>query len=198
SAASLVSCNVSRSLRTWRGYSHLRSFSGGEGRDWLRAMAPDLVCNLVEINERIRAEPNNLDLRRHRRELTKVVNWLREDNMKKIVRVTVRLALDNPKTTEAKLVPRCLCRKADTEDVARQIPRYGQGFSGDRPNQPLTIAILPWRPRRGWPIPDTHPTKTTDEDLAINAVPIADEIAWPHCASYSKPLTARASTRVRT
>src|SRR5262245_48247873 len=68
----------------------------------------------------------------------------------------------------------------------------------DRPNQPFTIAILPWRPRRGWPIPDTHPTKTTDEDLAINAVPIADEIAWPHCASYSKPLTARASTRVRT
>ncbi len=54
-----------------------------------------------------------------------------------------------------------------------------KAFPADRPNQPLTIAILPWRPRRRRPIPNTHRTKAPDKDLAINAVPIADEIAWP-------------------
>jgi hypothetical protein len=54
-----------------------------------------------------------------------------------------------------------------------------KAFPSDRPNQPLTIAILPWRPRRDRPIPNAHRTKAPDKDLAINAVPIADEIAWP-------------------
>src|SRR3974390_1278724 len=54
-----------------------------------------------------------------------------------------------------------------------------KAFPSDRPNQPLTIAILPRRPRRGRPIPNAHRTKTPDKDLAINAVPIANEIAWP-------------------
>jgi hypothetical protein len=54
-----------------------------------------------------------------------------------------------------------------------------KALASDRPNQPLTMAILPWRPRRDRPIPNTHCSKAPDEDLAINAVPIADEIAWP-------------------
>ena len=54
-----------------------------------------------------------------------------------------------------------------------------KAFPSDRPNQPLTIAILPRRPRRGRPIPNAHRTKAPGEDLAINAVPIANEIAWP-------------------
>src|SRR6266702_4544456 len=54
-----------------------------------------------------------------------------------------------------------------------------KAFPSDRPNQPLTIAILPWRPRRDRPIPNTDRAKAPDKDLAINAVPIADEIAWP-------------------
>jgi hypothetical protein len=54
-----------------------------------------------------------------------------------------------------------------------------KAFPSDRPNQPLTIAILPWRPRRSRPIPNTHRTKTPNENLAINVIPIADQIAWP-------------------
>src|SRR5215469_525119 len=54
-----------------------------------------------------------------------------------------------------------------------------KAFPSDRANQPLTMAILPWRARRGRPISNTHRTKASDKDLAINAVPIADEIAWP-------------------
>src|SRR5262249_7337530 len=72
------------------------------GQEWLRAMAPDLGHKLMEINQGIGAETNNFDLRRHRRELTKVINWLGEDNIKKITRDTLRRARDNPKTTETK------------------------------------------------------------------------------------------------
>ena len=53
-----------------------------------------------------------------------------------------------------------------------------KAFPSDRPDQPLTIAILPWRPRRGRSIPNTHSPKAPDEHLAINPVSIADEIGW--------------------
>src|SRR3974390_3246244 len=62
------------------------------------------------------------------------------------------------------------------------LPKYHdmvKAFPSDRPNQPLTIAILPRRPRRGRPIPNAHRPKTPDKDLAINAVPIAHEITGP-------------------
>ena len=54
-----------------------------------------------------------------------------------------------------------------------------KAFPSDRPDQPFTVAILPWRPRSGRPIPNTHCPKTPDEDLAVDAVPIADEIVGP-------------------
>ena len=41
-----------------------------------------------------------------------------------------------------------------------------KAFPSDRSDQPLTIAILPWRPRRGRPIPNTHRPKAPDEDFA--------------------------------
>ena len=49
----------------------------------------------------------------------------------------------------------------------------------DRADEPLTIAILPWRPRRDWPIPNAHCPKASDEDVAVNTVPIASEVPWP-------------------
>lgn len=54
-----------------------------------------------------------------------------------------------------------------------------KAFSPDRADQPFTISILPWRSRRGWPIPNAHRPEASDEDLAVDAVPIANEIAWP-------------------
>ena len=49
----------------------------------------------------------------------------------------------------------------------------------DRADEPLTIAILPGRSRRGWPIPNAHRPKTSDENITVDAVAIANEIAWP-------------------
>jgi hypothetical protein len=54
-----------------------------------------------------------------------------------------------------------------------------KAFSSDRADEPLTIAILPWRSRRGWPIPNAHCPKTPDEDITVDAIAIANEIAWP-------------------
>jgi hypothetical protein len=47
----------------------------------------------------------------------------------------------------------------------------------DRADQPFTIAILPWRSRSDRPIPNAHRPKTSDEDVAVDAVPITNEIA---------------------
>ena len=49
----------------------------------------------------------------------------------------------------------------------------------NRPDQPFTISILPWRSRRGWSIPNAHHPKASNEDIAVDAVPIANEVAWP-------------------
>jgi hypothetical protein len=54
-----------------------------------------------------------------------------------------------------------------------------KAIPSDRTDEPLTIAILPWQSRRGCPIPNAHRRKTPDEDIAVGAVPIANEIAWP-------------------
>src|SRR5262252_626044 len=48
----------------------------------------------------------------------------------------------------------------------------------DRTDQPLRISVLPWRPWRDRPIPDTHCSKPLDDDIAIDAIPIANDISW--------------------
>ena len=47
----------------------------------------------------------------------------------------------------------------------------------DRTDQPLRMSVLPWRMWRNRPVPDAHGPKTTDEDLGIDAIPIANDIA---------------------
>ena len=48
----------------------------------------------------------------------------------------------------------------------------------DRADESFTIAILPWRSWRSWSLPNAHRPKTPNEDIAVDAVPIANEIAW--------------------
>ena len=35
-----------------------------------------------------------------------------------------------------------------------------KAFPPDRANQPFSMSILPWRPRRGWPVTNAYRTKT--------------------------------------
>ncbi len=51
-------------------------------------------------------------------------------------------------------------------------------FPPDRANQPFRMSILPWRAGRGWPVTNAHGAKPPGENLAIDPVTIADEIAW--------------------
>src|SRR6516164_136763 len=46
----------------------------------------------------------------------------------------------------------------------------------DRADESLRIPVLPWRPRRNRSIPYTHGSKPLDDDVAIDAIPIANDI----------------------
>ena len=55
-------------------------------RDQLRARWPGLELLLTEINEEIESDPNNLSLRKQQKTTTKIVNWLRDDALKRRMR----------------------------------------------------------------------------------------------------------------
>jgi hypothetical protein len=52
----------------------------------LRAIGPDFEQSLKEINEEIESDPNDLSLRKAQKTLTKIINWLREDALKRRMR----------------------------------------------------------------------------------------------------------------
>ena len=60
---------------------------------------------------------------------------------------------------------------AEHNNVVKTIP-------SDRTDEPLRISVLPWRPWRDRPIPYTHCSKPLDDDIAIDAIPIANDISW--------------------
>src|SRR6516164_9662508 len=60
---------------------------------------------------------------------------------------------------------------AEHDNMVKTIP-------SDRTDQPLRISVLPWRPWRDRPIPYTHCSKPLDDDIAIDAIPIANKISW--------------------
>jgi hypothetical protein len=57
-----------------------------EAQDQLRARGPDIVRNLVEIEEQLKSHPNDPDLRKEQKTLRKVFDWLRDDATKRAVR----------------------------------------------------------------------------------------------------------------
>ena len=57
-----------------------------QAQDQLRAMWPDIELSLTEINEEIESDPNNLSLRKQQKTMTKIVNWLRDDALKRRMR----------------------------------------------------------------------------------------------------------------
>src|SRR5262245_32199034 len=47
----------------------------------------------------------------------------------------------------------------------------------DRADKPLRISVLPRRSRCDRPIPNAHRSKAAHEDLAIDAIPIANDVS---------------------
>jgi hypothetical protein len=61
-----------------------------------------------------------------------------------------------------------------------------KAFPSDRSDQPLTIAILPWRLRRGRPIPNTHRSKAVGtENLNTDVL-----VMKPVCVSKTQARTS--------
>jgi hypothetical protein len=49
--------------------------------------------------------------------------------------------------------------------------------ASDRADEPLTVAILPWRARRRWSITNADRSKPSDEELTKGAIPVAGQTA---------------------
>ena len=60
---------------------------------------------------------------------------------------------------------------AEHDDAVKAIPP-------DRTDQPLRISVLPWRSRCDRPIPYAHRSKAADGDVAIDTIPIANNVSW--------------------
>ena len=52
-----------------------------------------------------------------------------------------------------------------------------KAFPSDRADQPFSMSILPWRSRRSWPVTNAHHAKTSGKYLAVDPVPIADDVS---------------------
>src|SRR5207244_12308072 len=48
----------------------------------------------------------------------------------------------------------------------------------DRTDEPLRISVLPWRPWRDRSISYAHCAKPFEDDIAIDAISIANDISW--------------------
>src|SRR5215204_6822232 len=72
-----------------------------------------------------------------------------------------------------------------------------QALPSDRPDEPLRAPVLPWRPWRNRSIANTHRPYTTDEDLTVGSVSVADQKPWhlPPAIRFSQLL--RDPLRVR-
>jgi hypothetical protein len=61
-------------------------------------------------------------------------------------------------------------RLPEHNDMVKAIPP-------DRTDEPLCLPVLPWRSRCDRPIPYARRAQATDEDLAIDTIPIANNIS---------------------
>src|SRR5258708_1460197 len=50
-------------------------------------------------------------------------------------------------------------------------------FPPDRNDRPFAISVLPRRSRRGWPIPNAHRPKATDEDVTVDRVAVTNDVS---------------------
>src|SRR4051812_40576207 len=53
-----------------------------------------------------------------------------------------------------------------------------KALASDRADRSFGIAVLPWRSRRCWSVANAHRSDAARKDLAVDPVPITDEIVW--------------------
>jgi hypothetical protein len=89
-----------------------------EARDYLHARRRELEEDLREIEEELASDPNNPQLRKMQKVLTRIVNWVRQDALKRNLRKATRqrcrrhltkaLICRFPKTSRSDLLSRAL------------------------------------------------------------------------------------------
>src|SRR6476660_3280199 len=58
---------------------------------------------------------------------------------------------------------------AENNDMVKAIP-------SNRTDEPLRMSVLPWRSWCDRPVPNAHRANPTDKDIAIDTIPIANDI----------------------
>src|SRR5215469_13332860 len=48
----------------------------------------------------------------------------------------------------------------------------------DRSDQSLRTSVLPWRPRCNRPITDAHRSQPAEDDLAVEAITVPNDVTW--------------------
>ena len=61
---------------------------------------------------------------------------------------------------------------AEDNDMVKAIP-------SNRTDEPLRMSVLPWRSWCDRPVPNAHRANATDKDIAMDTIPIANDIAAP-------------------
>ena len=56
----------------------------------MRANSMEFVQSLVQVNMKLESDPNNSELRKEQRELAKIIDWLRDNALKRTVRDALR------------------------------------------------------------------------------------------------------------
>jgi hypothetical protein len=59
-------------------------------QEWLRANSMEFVQSLVQVNMKLESDPNNSELRKEQSELAKIIDWLRDNALKRTVRDALR------------------------------------------------------------------------------------------------------------
>src|ERR1700688_2873224 len=64
-----------------------------------------------------------------------------------------------------------------TEVALAEYNNVVKAFPSDRTDQPFSISILPRGTRRCWSVANAHRSKSTDKDLTIGALRVANKMA---------------------
>ena len=66
-------------------------------QEWLRANSMEFVLSLARINEKLKSDPKNSELRKQQKELAKTIDWLTKDARRRAMRDAVRRPPGKPK-----------------------------------------------------------------------------------------------------
>jgi hypothetical protein len=83
-----------------------------QAQDWLRVNWLDHEQSLNKVNSMLQSDPDNASLLEWKETLTKMLEWLREDSLKRMIRDARMGPTTSHRRIEAKVLSRCQIQHA--------------------------------------------------------------------------------------